>query len=107
MMSMAQWAVVAIFGPALPTLPTLPTVLYAQISIPSLSEIAQSILVSAPFLTVEAAISRMVAHGMTPHIVTHMVTHMVTHRAESGTMGKHATANLWRHREPYDSYREP
>ncbi len=80
--------------------PKLPTVLYAQIGIPSLSEIAQSNLASAPFVTVEAAISHLVMRCMTPHIVAHMVTH----RAESGTMGKHALAISRRHREPYDSY---
>jgi len=54
MMSVAQWAVAAIFGPKPPA--KLPIVLYAQIGIPSLSEIAQSNVASAPFVFVEAAV---------------------------------------------------
>ena len=81
--------------------PKLPTVLYAQISIPSLSEIAQSILAPAPFVTVDAAISHLVMCCMTPDIVTYMVTACT----ESGTMGKHAIAVSLHHVGPYDSDR--
>jgi hypothetical protein len=101
MMSLALWAVVAIFGPALPTFPTkLPTVLYAQISIPSLSEITQSILVSAPFLTVEAAISRMVAHGGARYDATYRDTYRDTYGDTYGDTPR----TIWYHGQACDSH---